>query len=134
MEKSFRRATESLEGIFAFLQDFAAAEGLDESVTYIMNLVIEELFTNMVKYSPGGSAEIPISLEREGGRLIMRLVDRDVEEFDITKTKKVNTDLPLEERKPGGLGLHLIKHMVDEIDYQYKDSSSVITIAKNLES
>lgn len=134
MEKSFKRATESLEGIFAFLQDFAAAEGLDESVTYVMNLVIEELFTNMVKYSPGGAAEIPISLERVGGRLVMRLVDRDVEAFDITKTRKVNTDLPLEERKPGGLGLHLIKHMVDEIDYQYKDSSSVITIAKNLES
>jgi serine/threonine-protein kinase RsbW len=134
MEKSFKRATDSLEGIFQFLQDFASAEGLGESVTYVMNLVVEELFTNMVKYSPGGFPEIPISLTREEGKLVMRLVDRDVEEFDITKTKKVNTDLPLEERKPGGLGLHLIKHMVDEIDYQYRDSSSVITIIKKLES
>jgi anti-sigma regulatory factor (Ser/Thr protein kinase) len=134
MEKYFRRATNSLEGIFAFLQEFATAEGLDESVTYVMNLVVEELFTNMVKYSPNGSAEIPISLTLDADRLIMRLVDRDVAEFDITKAKKANTELPLEERKPGGLGLHLIKHMVDEIEYQYRDSSSVITITKKLES
>jgi len=134
MEKSFKRATDSLEGVFAFLQDFAAAEGLDESVTYIMNLVVEELFTNMVKYSPQGAPEIPIRLTVNDGQLVMRLVDHDVEEFDITKTKRVNTDLPLEQRKPGGLGLHLIKHMVDEIDYQYKDKSSLITIKKQLES
>jgi len=132
MEKHFRRATNSLEGIFAFLQEFASAEGLDESVTYVMNLVVEELFTNMVKHSPGGAAEIPISLTREGRKLVMRLVDRDVDEFDITRAKKASTDLPLEQRKPGGLGLHLIKHMVDEIDYQYKDNSSVITIIKEL--
>jgi serine/threonine-protein kinase RsbW len=133
MERSFKRVTGSLDAIFAFLEEFAHASGLDDETRYMMNLVVEELFTNMVKYSPDGAPEIPIRLAYEGGRLEMRFVDRDVDEFDITTARKANTDLPLKERKPGGLGLHLIKQMVDEIGYQYKDRSSVITIVKNLE-
>jgi anti-sigma regulatory factor (Ser/Thr protein kinase) len=134
MERSFKRITGSLDGIFAFLEEFADANGLDDETRYMMNLVVEELFTNMVKYSPNGAGEIPIRLTFDAGRLEMRFVDRDVEQFDITQARKVNTDLPLKDRKPGGLGLHLIKQMVDEITYEYRDRSSVITIVKKVES
>ena len=98
MERSFKRVTGSLDAIFGFLEEFAGANGLDDETRFMMNLVVEELFTNMVKYSPNGAPEIPIRLTCEAGRLEMRFVDHDVDEFDITKSRKVNTDLPLKER------------------------------------
>jgi len=41
--------------------------------------------------------------------------------------------LSLEERKPGGLGIHLVKRLVDHIDYEYADRNSTTTFIKNLE-
>jgi len=133
MEESFRRELGSLESIFAFLQRFAARHGLDESVCYTLNLVVEELFTNMVKYSPDGHPRIVIMINREDERLVIRLRDRDVERFDITRVDTGVVEQPPELRRPGGLGLHLIREMVDEIHYQYENRESRITIVKNLE-
>jgi anti-sigma regulatory factor (Ser/Thr protein kinase) len=134
MEKTFARQLDSLAGVFEFVTQFADAHNCNESTRYILNLVVEELFTNMVKYSPDGDREIPIVMEWEQTRITIRLVDKNVRRFDITTAKKPPTDLPLRERKPGGLGLHLIREMVDEIRYEYRDGNSEITVIKNLES
>ncbi len=98
-----------------------------------MNLAVEELFTNMVKHSPGGKNEVTIDFERNGDRLVVTLVDEDVEPFDVTSRPEVDTTQPLEERKVGGLGIHLVKHMVDELHYRSEDRRSIITIMKRME-
>jgi len=96
-------------------------------------LAVEELFTNLVKYSRGGKSDIRIDLARDGGRLIVSLTDFDVEPFDIRTVPDAKTDLSLAERKPGGLGIHLVKRLVDHIDYEYADRNSTTTFIKNLE-
>jgi serine/threonine-protein kinase RsbW len=134
VERNFKRELDALGEVFDFLLQFARQNGLDESVSYVLNLAVEELFTNMVKYSPDGAGEIPISIRREGSRLMVTLVDRDVEKFDITRPRSEVIDGRLRERKPGGLGLHLVQQMVDEIRYDYRDRRSEVTIVKRLES
>jgi len=47
------------------------------------------------------------------------LTDYDVEQFDVTRAPDAEIDLPIEQRKPGGLGLHLIRRMVDSMNYEY---------------
>ena len=47
------------------------------------------------------------------------MLDDDVEPFDITRAPDVDIDAPIEEREPGGLGLHLIRRMVDSVEYEY---------------
>jgi serine/threonine-protein kinase RsbW len=96
-------------------------------------LAVEELFTNLVKYSKGGHRDIRIEMSRDGDRLIVRLTDFDVEPFDIRTVPDARTDLSLAERKPGGLGIHLVKRLVDRIDYEYADRNSTTTFVKNLE-
>ena len=49
----------------------------------------------------------------------MTLVDRDVEPFDITRSPGVDIDAPIEQRKPGGLGLHLIRKLAESVTYTY---------------
>jgi len=53
------------------------------------------------------------------GGVEMVLTDYDVEQFDVTRAPDAETDLPIEQRKPGGLGLHLIRRMVDSMNYEY---------------
>lgn len=133
MERRFPRAIDSLESIFAFVREFFAGAGIGEDHAFDVDLILEELFTNMVKYARGGEPEITIGLESRDGRVIIRLVDRDVEPFDVTQAPEPDLDAPLEERPIGGLGLHLVRQMAENLTYDYRDRTSTITVVKRLE-
>ena len=133
MAKKFKRDLKSLDEIFKFINEFSAKTGVDESVVFTINLVVEELFTNMVKYTSENSNEILLELKKNADDLIIHLTDFDVDPFDINKTAEVDTKQSLEERRVGGLGIHLVKQMMDKIEYEYKDRQSKIILIKHLE-
>lgn len=128
--REFPRRTESLAEIFGFIEAFFQERQLDPELLFAVNFTVEELFTNMVKYNPQGSGDIGLSLSctREG--VAVRLTDHADKPFDVTRGPAVDIDQPLEERRPGGLGLHLIRQMVDRIDYEYRDGCSTISFVK----
>lgn len=132
MDKKFTRSIDSLANIFEFTEGFFEAEALDGAHLFAVNFAVEELFTNMVKYSTESTADILLSMERDDGEIIVRLTDFDVEPFDVTKAPPADVDSPLEDREPGGLGLHLVPKIVDTIDYEYVDRESRITFSKRL--
>ncbi len=134
MDKHFQRDIKSLDKIFEFICEFIVENKIDESTAFSINFAIEEIFTNMVKYNPENQNNISISLNKDGNKLILCLTDYDVGHFDITKLKEIDISQSLQERKAGGLGLHIVKQMVDEIDYEYKNRNSRITIIKHLEN
>lgn len=105
---------------------------LDEEMSYTINLAIEELFTNMVKYNADNPNHILIDIVKEDDKIIITLTEFDTEPFYIEKVRTYNNKQPLEERPVGGLGIHLIKKMIDHIDYEYKDRKSTITLVKRL--
>jgi len=88
-----------------------------------IDFAVEELFTNMVKYSTMSSAAVRIDLARIDGGVQVTLTDYDVEPFDVTRAPDADIELPIEQRKPGGLGLHLIRRLVDSIEYEYSRES-----------
>ncbi len=117
--RMFRRSFDSLQAIFAHTAEFCSRHGVDPGLVPTVDFVVEELFTNMVKYSPDGAAEVRIDMTAVPGGVEMALTDYDVEQFDVTMAPDADIDLPIEQRKPGGLGLHLIRRMVDSINYEY---------------
>lgn len=133
MEKTFPRNIDSLDSIFAFIDQFFAGEAINPGLRPVINLTVEELFVNMVNYNQGGDAEIRIRMERSDGELVASLTDFNVERFDPTQRPDVDITLPLEERMPGGLGIHLVRKMVDSLDYEYANRESTITIRKALQ-
>ncbi len=133
MEKKFKREIKSLEKISRFISEFITTSNIDDSHTIPINLVVEELFTNMVQYNAENKNDISVSLNKDGSRLIISLTDFDVEPFDVTKRGEVNVDQLLEDRKPGGLGIHIVKKFVDKMEYQYKNRQSKIILIKMLE-
>lgn len=133
MERKFKRNNNALAEIFSFAEESCAQLQIDTSLIFSVNFVIEELFTNMVKYNKSGSnSDISVSFNKQDSRLYIVLTDYDVDSFDLTKVDNVDTSQSLDERKIGGLGVHLVKKMVDDVQYNYSNRQSTITLIKNL--
>jgi anti-sigma regulatory factor (Ser/Thr protein kinase) len=98
----------------------------------IVDLAVEELFTNMVKYSARSKTEVRIELTGIDGGVEVTLTDYDVDPFDVTKSPDVDVNRPLDQRRPGGLGLHLIRRLLDSVEYEYTEETrqSRITFRK----
>lgn len=130
--RRFPRSTTALEAVFGFVVEFLTKEGIARERAFDLDLILEELFTNMVKYSREGKEEIEISLARDAEGLRLTLRDFNVDRFDVTATPDVDTTLPISERKAGGLGLHLVRRIADRFEYDYRDRVSTITVWKRL--
>ena len=129
-EQAFKRSIESVGEIYRYSEDLMAASGVDEAVRFPVHLAMEELFVNLVRYNPGARRDILIDVAVAGGGVVVTITDHDAAEFDVTQEHKVDTGASLRERKPGGLGLHLIQHMVDTLEYDYRDGRSRIRFSK----
>ena len=133
MEKKFTRNIETLDEVFSFVEQSCGSFHIDAALLFSINFVVEELFTNIVKYNKSGSqSDIMLSFEKKDGQLFIKLTDYDVDPFDVTQVADVDTSQSLEERKVGGLGVHLVRMMVDDIQYTYSNRESTITLIKNL--
>jgi len=130
VRREYARSFDSLDPIFAFVRSVLDEHGAGDADAYAVNLAVEELFTNMVKYNADGAGPIVLEMEYASGDLICRLTDPDSDRFDVTAAPDANVGLPAEQRRPGGLGLHLIRRLLDDIDYEYSGRSSRITFRK----
>lgn len=121
--RDFARHIESLRDIFAFTSGFAQAHGVAPALLSTVDFVIEELFTNMVKYSTMSRAAVTITMSPVPDGVEVELTDHDIDRFDVTAAPDAQVDRPLDERTPGGLGLHLIRRLVDSMDYRYDEAT-----------
>lgn len=119
--------------ITSFVAIFLQKNDLRPELSFDVNLILEELFTNFVKYNPEGQQDIEVGLEKNGEELEIQLVDVNVHEFDPTQAPEVDVTQKPEDRTPGGLGIHLVRKLADEINYEYRDGASIITVTKRLE-
>ena len=133
-EQPFKRNIDSVGDIYRFSEDIMEAGDIDESVRFPVHLAMEELFVNLVSYNPGARQEILIDVQTADGGVTVTITDHDAAEFDVTRERPVDTGASLRERKPGGLGLHLIQHMVDTLEYDYRDGRSKIRFSKEPET
>lgn len=95
---------------------------------------MEEAFTNVVRhgYPAEGGHEISIRLELAGG-VVTFVIEDDARAFDPLQAPLNDLDAPLDERQPGGLGIHLIRTLMDEVAYQRTGGHNVLTMKKKLQ-
>ena len=127
MEQKFKRNFDELKNIVAMTEAIFRQEDLQAGLRHVVDLATEELFVNMVTYNTESDEDILIQMLPHEHGIEVSLTDYDVERFDPTGASRVNVDVPLEERTPGGLGLYLVLKMVDSIHYVYRNRTSKIT-------
>ncbi len=127
MRQEFGRSLDELKNIVSFTEEFFAQDEIDESVRYIVDLCVEELFVNMVTYDTETNSDILIEMNPNERGVEVIMTDFGVEKFDPRDAAAVDIDAPLDQRTPGGLGLYLVLKMVSSIHYEYRDRNSRIT-------
>jgi anti-sigma regulatory factor (Ser/Thr protein kinase) len=134
MGQVFAREIGALDEVFTFLGEFIDRHGIDDDTSYAIRFAAEELFTNMVKYNKGTNSGISlqVGVDESGQVVRMQLTDSGVDPFDPASLDTVNVDAPLEERVPGGLGIHLVRALVDDLSYAYVDREMRVTVMKKL--
>jgi anti-sigma regulatory factor (Ser/Thr protein kinase) len=115
------------------VESFAQRENLSRDVVFAAKLALEELLTNTISYGYGDKSVqlIEIRLEVRGDQLTIRIVD-DGLAFDPRTAKEPNTESSLKERAIGGLGVHLVKNLMDRVEYRHKDGKNHVTLRKRL--
>jgi len=124
----------ALAGIFPFLEQELASHHASSATVYTVSLAVEELFTNMVKYSPHGAGVVTIAVGAVPGSCRIVMEECGVEPYDQTVAGEIDPARRIESGRPGGLGLYLVRHLVDDLRYEYRNHCNVITFTKSLES
>jgi anti-sigma regulatory factor (Ser/Thr protein kinase) len=132
MKKFFKRDINSLDEIFNFLKSFWETINIGADELYEIELTIEEIFTNFVKYNSNTTNEIQIELLKQNSSLTIIITDFNVDPFNPLERPPYNTARKLEERPIGGVGIHLVKQYMDDIKYNYENRNSTITLIKHL--
>lgn len=127
---SDRAELSKLEG---FTSDFAGSAGISDKDLFALQIVVEELVTNVIDYGgvPAGEHAVRVELSVDGGELSVRLTDRGREYNPLTR-EDPDVTLPAEERPIGGLGVHFCKKLTDVQEYRRVDGCNVLTLRKRL--
>lgn len=128
----FERRLEALAAVFAWLDLWFERAAMAEADRFALRLAAEELFANAVRHNPGGDGAVEMEGRVEDGRAILVLVDPDAAAFDPRTLPEPRIHAPIEERRPGGLGIHLIRRLTDRIDYDHDGRRATTTIVRTL--
>ena len=115
------------------VRDFSEQNQLTPDIEFVLDLCLEELITNVIKYGYDQPAQrqIQIDLSLQEGLLVLEIID-DGKPFDPTRIPEPDLDVPLEERQIGGLGIHLVRNYVDSMEYKREEDRNITTLKKRI--
>lgn len=116
-----------------FVDEACEAEGIDMAIAMKLNLAIEEAVVNVMNYAyPVGTVgNVSIEVRTNNNQLEFVISDSG-KPFDPTTKGEVDTTLSAEERSIGGLGIHLVRKIMDYINYERTDGKNILTLSKKL--
>ena len=117
----------------AFVDAVCEAVGFNSTLTIKMNLAIEEAVVNVMNYAypRGTKGDVTIEALSNDVRLKFTIIDSGTP-FDPTVHSDVDTTLSAQDRPIGGLGIHLVRNIMDSINYERIDNLNVLTLRKKL--
>ena len=128
--RRLRREISALPEMFAFLERQLGEHAVSEATAFSIQLAAEEIFTNMVRHNVARGERVSFEVDISDRSIRLCLVDHDVEPFDPESVPDVDVSRPAEEREPGGLGMHLVKSVVDDVYYEYQGGDMRVSVVK----
>lgn len=125
---------ENWDEVYNILQKFIGEIDIDNKIKNDVLVSAEEIFVNIAKYAypdSGGDVLIDAEFYPKSGVLYLKFKDRGVP-FDPTKLRSPDTSLGSQERKIGGLGIFMVRKMMDDMEYFYEDGFNNLLITKKI--
>ncbi len=110
------------------LHDYAVCAGMKARALKMIELAVEEAVVNIINYSRAEWVELEVNVKK-GMNVTLR--DNGAA-FDPLQQAEVDTDRATDERQVGGMGIHLIRQIVDELHYERKENKNILTMVKSL--
>lgn len=122
-----------LARVAARVDAFCMAEAIPADCNFKLNIALEELLTNTIcyGYSDGRLHQIALIIARDGDELVAEISD-DARPFDPRQAAPPDLDATIEERRMGGVGVHLVKTLMDKVDYAYRDGRNHVRLRKRI--
>ena len=119
-------------------QRFGDAHRLSNEDSLDIRLVLDELVINVIRhgYEEAGDVsahEIRVRLALDENERLTIEVEDDARPYDPRMAPAPQFDLPLEQRKVGGLGVHIVKTIMDTFDYRREHGRNIVTLTKQLQ-
>lgn len=122
-----------LDRLHAIVENFGKVHDLQKKTIFEINLVLEEIFTNIVSYGHGDEKQHQVQFFLEcDDKSIRALIEDDGVAFNLLEAEPVELNTGLDKRSVGGLGIHLIRNTMDEVTYKRVGAKNVVTLRKNL--
>lgn len=133
LKEIFKAEESELNRVYDYFTDeVSKVVGIDKVKKYYV--VVDEIFSNIVKYGFKEKSvdnyiiiDLDIDLDKRNIKIVFK--DNGIQ-FNPIESQDPNVNLSINERKEGGLGIYIVKKMMDEVSYEYKDNNNILTIEK----
>lgn len=127
-------AVTSVEDVNHFIGEFCSEQGIADAMKFELQLVLEELLVNVCMHGQpidGSDAQVKVGIDLESDSLTLRFSDNGLPFNPLTQAAP-DTDRSLEDMQIGGLGIVLLRQLMDDISYNHRDGYNHLTMQKTL--
>ena len=122
---------EEIPRLQAFMQSIAEEAGLGHALAMSLNLALEEAVSNVMLYAypPDTDGQVYVKATLGNDRLVFQVSDKGIP-FDPTVAADPDLEVGVEDRPIGGLGIYLVKHIMDEVSYRRENGMNILSMTK----
>ena len=129
LDEVFPATTEGLHNALTAIEQFCAGRNLDANLVSRARIIVEELFSNTIKYGYGGECDRPVRLRLSNDNVLKLTLEDEAAKFDPTRWRPDHpADLPLERRPEGKAGIALVLGLAAHIRYIAREKGNCIEI------
>ena len=122
---SVKPTMETVPQVAAYVEEHLEKFGVSMKMTMRLLVVVDEIYSNIVRYSGASEAQVRIMKETDTLRLVFRDNGKPYNPLDA---KEPDITASAEDRAIGGLGIFMVRKMMDNVEYMYKDGQNVLTL------
>ena len=123
---------ENIDVVTNFVNDILEENCCPMKIQMQIDVVIDEIFANISYYAygaDGGKASVQAGIEK--GMIVLVFIDQGIP-YNPLENKDPDITLNLGEREIGGLGIYMVKKIMDEVSYEYMDGQNILRMRKSL--
>ena len=129
-EMTITATLDNIPAVTDFVDEKLGRYSFPNKVITQINIAIDELFSNIARYAyypDVGPATVRVEVEKDPPAVVITFIDKG-QPYDPLSSKEPDVSLSAEERKIGGLGIFMVRKLMDDISYEYRDGKNILRI------